>query len=156
MAPYTIAYAPPLLMRRHACVQVSCIYGLGMPSKYLEASIRVVRGQEWTGGLGTLTQHLEQVHAPLQHNYPIIEYTLLFLPGFQLLLYSTTLRAFYYAFPAVVFDAGLAGTCVNRVFLGCNDAPLFFVELATRSSCVSVWAPHSDATFTRRVLLVQK
>lgn len=44
-------------------MQVSCIYGLGMPSKYLEASIRVVKGQEWAGGWGTLTQHLEQVRA---------------------------------------------------------------------------------------------
>lgn len=42
--------------------QVSCIYGLGMPSKYLEASIRVVRGQEWVGGWSALTQHLEQVY----------------------------------------------------------------------------------------------
>lgn len=44
-----------------ACVQVSCIYGLGMPSKYLEASIRIVVGQEWTGGWRTFAQHLEQV-----------------------------------------------------------------------------------------------
>lgn len=44
-----------------ACVQVSCIYGLGMPSKYLEASIRIVVGQEWIGGWRTLAQHLEQV-----------------------------------------------------------------------------------------------
>lgn len=43
-------------------LQVSCIYGLGMPSKYLEASIRVVKGQEWVGGWSALTQHLEQVY----------------------------------------------------------------------------------------------
>lgn len=41
--------------------QVSCIYGLGMPSKYLEASTRLVVGQEWAGGWITLAQHLEQV-----------------------------------------------------------------------------------------------
>eukprot|EP00752_Nemacystus_decipiens_P003151 g2918.t1 len=51
-----------LLERRDVIVvaSVSCIYGLGMPSKYLEASVRVVKGQEWMGGWSTLTQHLEQ------------------------------------------------------------------------------------------------
>eukprot|EP00903_Cladosiphon_okamuranus_P007567 g7341.t1 len=51
-----------LLERRDVIVvaSVSCIYGLGMPSKYLEASTRVVKGQEWTGGWSTLVQHLEQ------------------------------------------------------------------------------------------------
>lgn len=33
-----------------------------MPSKYLEASIRVVVGQEWPGGWRTLAQHLEQAY----------------------------------------------------------------------------------------------
>ena len=47
--------------RCFACVQVSCIYGLGMPSAYLEASIRIVVGQEWIGGWRALAQHLEQV-----------------------------------------------------------------------------------------------
>lgn len=56
-------------------MQVSCIYGLGMPSKYLEASIRVVKGQEWTGGWSTLTQHLEQV--PQLYKDPNAEYLLL-------------------------------------------------------------------------------
>lgn len=51
----------PFLLCCDWCVQVSCIYGLGMPSKYLEASIRLVVGQEWTGGWRTLEQHLEQV-----------------------------------------------------------------------------------------------
>ncbi|CBJ30814.1 excinuclease ABC subunit B [Ectocarpus siliculosus] len=51
-----------LLERRDVIVvaSVSCIYGLGMPSKYLEASIRIVVGQEWTGGWRALAQHLEQ------------------------------------------------------------------------------------------------
>lgn len=49
------------IVRCFACVQVSCIYGLGMPSKYLEASIRIVVGQEWEGGWRALAQHLEQV-----------------------------------------------------------------------------------------------
>ncbi|CAM9153035.1 unnamed protein product [Ectocarpus sp. 4 AP-2014] len=51
-----------LLERRDVIVvaSVSCIYGLGMPSKYLEASIRIVMGQEWTDGWRALAQHLEQ------------------------------------------------------------------------------------------------
>ncbi|CAM9432236.1 unnamed protein product [Ectocarpus fasciculatus] len=51
-----------LLERRDVIVvaSVSCIYGLGMPSKYLEASTRIVVGQEWTNGWRALAQHLEQ------------------------------------------------------------------------------------------------
>ncbi|CAB1108357.1 unnamed protein product [Ectocarpus sp. CCAP 1310/34] len=51
-----------LLERRDVIVvaSVSCIYGLGMPSKYLEASIRIIVGQEWTDGWRALAKHLEQ------------------------------------------------------------------------------------------------
>ncbi|CAM9187040.1 unnamed protein product, partial [Hapterophycus canaliculatus] len=51
-----------LLERKDVIVvsSVSCIYGLGMPGKYLEASIRIVVGQEWTGGWTTLLAYIEK------------------------------------------------------------------------------------------------
>lgn len=41
-----------------------------MPSKYLEASIRIVVGQEWTDGWRALAQHLEQVRVVLVGSLP--------------------------------------------------------------------------------------
>ncbi|CAN0237481.1 unnamed protein product, partial [Discosporangium mesarthrocarpum] len=51
-----------LLERRDVIVvaTVSCIYGLGMPAKYLEASLRLSVGQAWEGGWRGLARHLEQ------------------------------------------------------------------------------------------------
>lgn len=44
-----------------------------MPSKYLEASIRIVVGQEWTNGWMALAQHLEQVSVTLVGSLPSLQ-----------------------------------------------------------------------------------
>lgn len=110
-------------------MQVSCIYGLGMPSKYLEASIRIVKGQEWTGGWTTLVQHLEQVRylAPLVVLNTALngDYLFIFLQRFQP-LWALEHRTFFYRFLPPL-DAG-------RGF--CRYAAVTFLR-STACSCAA-------------------
>lgn len=80
---------PQIFSSEHNCSQVSCIYGLGMPSKYLEASIRVFVGQQWEGGWRTLARHLEQVFTCVEpFNVQLLRQTSLQQTVGSLLVYS--------------------------------------------------------------------
>lgn len=91
-----------------------------MPSKYLEASIRIVKGQEWTGGWTTLVQHLEQVRylAPLVVLNTALngDYLFIFLQRFQP-LWALEHRTFFLPLPAAVgCRPGLLPVCGGDFF----------------------------------------